>query len=125
MHVEAGVGETDDPFVELFLVGTPLVPTHEKDRLPIRIEGEGDAPYLALPAKPMYFNDHNPPHFHVRYEEYRALVGIEPLELRDGRLPPRVLGLVIEWGEMHQAELMQNWTTLAKEGNFRRIAPLV
>ena len=21
----------------------------------------------------MYFNDHNPPHFHVRYEEYRAL----------------------------------------------------
>ena len=44
----------------------------------------------------MYFNDHNPPHFHVRYEEYRALVGIEPLELREGRLPPRVLGLVIE-----------------------------
>ena len=35
----------------------------------------------------MYFNDHNPPHFHVRYEEYRALVGIEPLELREGRLP--------------------------------------
>ena len=46
----------------------------------------------------MYFNDHNPPHFHVRYDEYRALVGIEPLELREGRLPPRVLGLVIEWG---------------------------
>jgi hypothetical protein len=69
--------------------------------------------------------EHNPPHFHVRYEEYRALVGIEPLELRDGRLPPRVLGLVIEWGEMHQAELMENWTTLAEEGNFRRIAPLV
>ena len=73
----------------------------------------------------MYFNDHNPPHFHVRYEECRALVGIEPLELREGRLPPRVLGLVIEWGEMHQAELMENWTTLAEEGNFRRIAPLV
>ena len=35
----------------------------------------------------MYFNDHNPPHFHVRYDEYRALVGIEPLELRDERLP--------------------------------------
>ena len=37
----------------------------------------------------MYFNDHNPPHFHVRYDEYRALVGIEPLELREGQVPPR------------------------------------
>jgi hypothetical protein len=40
----------------------------------------------------MYFNDHNPPHFHVRYEEFRAIVGIDPLELREGSLPPRVLG---------------------------------
>ena len=23
----------------------------------------------------MYFNDHNPPHFHVRCEEFRAIVG--------------------------------------------------
>ena len=73
----------------------------------------------------MYFNDHNPPHFHVRYDEYRALIGIEPLELRKGELPQRVLGLVMEWGEMHQSELMENWTTLANEGNFKRIAPLV
>ena len=56
MHVEAGVGEADEPFVEPFLVGTALVPTHEKDRLPIRIEGEGDAPYLALPAKPQFLH---------------------------------------------------------------------
>jgi hypothetical protein len=42
----------------------------------------------------MYFNDHNPPHFHVRYEEYRALIGIEPLELREGQLPfPRAFSV--------------------------------
>lgn len=40
----------------------------------------------------MYFNDHNPPHFHVRYESSRAIVGINPLELREGHLPARVLG---------------------------------
>ena len=51
--------------------------------------------------------------------------GIAPLELREGNLPPRVLGLVIEWAEMHQAELMENWTSLAAEGKFRRIPPLV
>jgi hypothetical protein len=32
----------------------------------------------------MYFNDHNPPHFHVRYEETRAVIGIDPLEIREG-----------------------------------------
>lgn len=73
----------------------------------------------------MYFNDHNPPHFHVRYESFRAIVGIDPLELREGELPPRVLGLVMEWAEMHQAELRGNWTTLAETGNFSKIAPLV
>jgi hypothetical protein len=73
----------------------------------------------------MYFNDHNPPHFHVRYENFRALVGIDPLELREGELPPRVLGLVIEWAEMHQAELKGNWTTLAEKGIFNKIDPLV
>ena len=52
-------------------------------------------------------------------------MGIEPLELREGQLPPRALGLIIEWGKTHQAELMQNWTTLAKEGIFKRVAPLV
>ena len=32
----------------------------------------------------MYFNVHNPPHFHSSYEQYRALTGIEPLKLRAG-----------------------------------------
>ena len=73
----------------------------------------------------MYFNDHNPPHFHVRYEDFRAIVGISPLELRDGTLPPRVLGLVMEWAEVHQSELAENWTTLAGAGTFRKIDPIV
>ena len=37
----------------------------------------------------------------------------------------RVLGLVMEWGEMHQSELTKSWTALTKAGSFRRIAPLV
>lgn len=73
----------------------------------------------------MYFNDHNPPHFHVRYDDDRAVIGIDPLELREGHLPPRVLGLVMEWAEIHQAELLGNWTGLARDGTFKRIPPLV
>lgn len=61
----------------------------------------------------------------MRYESFRAILGIDPIELREGRLPPRVLGLVTEWAEMHQQELLENWLMLAVEGKFRRIAPLV
>jgi hypothetical protein len=73
----------------------------------------------------MYFDDHDPPHFHVRYGEFRARFGIEELELIDGHLPPRVLGLVAEWAAIHRTELRRNWTLLATEGKFERIDPLV
>ena len=56
MHVEAGVGETDEPFVKPFLVGAALVTRHEKHGLPVRVKGEGHAPYLALPAKPQFLH---------------------------------------------------------------------
>jgi Domain of unknown function (DUF4160) len=73
----------------------------------------------------MYFNDHNPPHFHVRYDDFRATLGIAPLGIRAGDLPPRVLGLVMEWAELHQQELSHNWHLLETEGRYERIAPLV
>lgn len=69
----------------------------------------------------MYFDEHNPPHFHVRYNDYRAVVGIHDLNLLDGYLPARVRGLVEEWTELHQEELLTMWSS--KE--FHKIAPLV
>ena len=69
----------------------------------------------------MYFDDRNPPHFHVRYNEYRAVLTIQTLNLLDGRLPARVRGLVEEWAELHQAELMAMW----ESKDFHRIEPLV
>jgi hypothetical protein len=44
----------------------------------------------------MYYNDHAPPHFHVRYGNHRALIAVETLAVLKGELPPRALGLVIE-----------------------------
>jgi hypothetical protein len=44
----------------------------------------------------MYWNDHPPPHFHVRYGSQRALIDIETLSIIAGSLSPRTLGLVIE-----------------------------
>ena len=46
----------------------------------------------------MFYNDHAPPHFHVRYGEHKAIMAIDSLMLLEGHLPPRALGLVAEWG---------------------------
>jgi Domain of unknown function (DUF4160) len=32
----------------------------------------------------MYYDDHEPPHFHVRYGEHRAIIDIETMRLVDG-----------------------------------------
>jgi len=45
----------------------------------------------------MYFDDHNPPHFHAEYAEHEALIDVNTLSVFSGRLPPRALGLVTEW----------------------------
>lgn len=69
----------------------------------------------------MYFDEHDPPHFHVRYNEYRAAVSIRELNVIAGFLPAKVRGLVQEWAEPHQKELLYMWST----GNFDKITPLV
>ncbi|HEY1932483.1 MAG TPA: DUF4160 domain-containing protein [Acetobacteraceae bacterium] len=48
----------------------------------------------------MFYDDHAPPHFHVRYGGQKAIVAIESLAILDGGLPPRALGLVMEWATL-------------------------
>ena len=73
----------------------------------------------------MYFDDHNPPHFHVRYNDDRALISIGELKVLEGHLHARILGLVIEWAELHKNELIQNWDMVKTTGKYFKIAPLV
>lgn len=70
------------------------------------------------------YNDHPPPHFHVRYAEQRAIVAIDTLALLEGQLSPRVLGLVVEWASVHRQELTEAWYLARDQQPLRRIAPL-
>jgi hypothetical protein len=72
----------------------------------------------------MFYNDHNPPHFHVRYGEQRALMAVDTLTVLGGRLSPRVLGLLTEWAVLHQDELRENWRLARQQAPLRPIAPL-
>ncbi|MCM0589029.2 MAG: DUF4160 domain-containing protein [Gloeotrichia echinulata IR180] len=72
----------------------------------------------------MYYNDHPPPHFHVRYNQQKAIIDIETLSILEGKLTPRVLGLVIEWAAMHKSELMENWQLARQNNPLEKIEPL-
>jgi len=72
----------------------------------------------------MYFDEHNPPHFHARYGSYEVVVRVRDFAVTEGYLPPKALGLVIEWAVSHQDELMKNWQSARQGKTLLPIEPL-
>ena len=72
----------------------------------------------------MYFDDHPPPHFHAIYGREEAILAIDTLAVLEGRLPRRALSLVLEWANLHRAELSDNWKRAERHEPLTRVAPL-
>jgi hypothetical protein len=72
----------------------------------------------------MFFDDHNPPHFHAFYGEYEVLIDINTFAVFAGNLPARALGLVIEWATLHQDELLNDWEKARVQEPLNTIEPL-
>lgn len=72
----------------------------------------------------MFFDDHNPPHFHARYGKNSIVVEIMSLRVLDGIFPPRALGLVVEWASQHKEELLSVWELARKKQPLPKIEPL-
>lgn len=72
----------------------------------------------------MFFDEHNPPHFHAKYAEFNAVILINENCVYEGQLPSRQLKLVLAWAEIHKNELIKNWHSAQKVGKVRKIAPL-
>jgi hypothetical protein len=72
----------------------------------------------------MFFGDHSPPHFHTYYGEHEALIDIHNLSIFAGRLPPRAIGLVMEWANIYQKELLDDWNRAQHHQPILTIAPL-
>lgn len=68
-------------------------------------------------------SEHNPPHFHVWYEDYKAIITIKD-GIITGSLPRRALSLVYEWLDLHQDELLDNWRRLTNYESPVKIEPL-
>jgi len=72
----------------------------------------------------MFYDEHNPPHFHATYSEFSAEISISDFSIISGSLPPRVLGLVVEWASMHKDELIGNWKKIELGEQLNKIKPL-
>jgi len=72
----------------------------------------------------MYYDDHQPPHFHVRYGSNKGRFAIDDLRMLDGDLSPRTRGLVIEWAALHQEELRRDWELAGRHEPLVPVSPL-
>jgi len=69
----------------------------------------------------MYFNDHNPPHFHASYGDFEAIIRISDLKILQGGLPRQQRALVLGWAFEHRDELVENWALAVAGVGLKKI----
>ena len=75
----------------------------------------------------MYYLDtkqHNLPHIHVKYNEFEAVFTIPDGDLLEGNLPNNKIKLIKAWVEIHQEDLMADWSLAVKGQPIFKIEPL-
>ena len=68
----------------------------------------------------MYFNEHNPPHFHATYNGVETQFDLNEGAFIKGALPSKQARLVLAWYELHKEELLDIWN----KKEFVKIKPL-
>jgi Domain of unknown function (DUF4160) len=73
-------------------------------------------------AVAMYYRDHNPPHIHVIYQGYEALIAVEDARVLRGKLPATVMLIIRRWVTLRPEALLANWQRARKHEPLERIA---
>jgi hypothetical protein len=72
----------------------------------------------------MTFEENEPPHFYAQYNEHIAAVNILSLEIIKGKITRRALNLILEWTELRQKELLNNWEKCSLNQQLDKVKPL-
>jgi len=67
---------------------------------------------------------HNLPHFHAEYEGEKAVFLISPPTKIIGNLKKRAEKMILEWAELHEKELMDNYEKAMQKKPLNKINPL-
>ena len=71
----------------------------------------------------MYYEDHNPPHFHAFYGDYKAIFNFDG-EIIEGSIPNSKKKLIEAWSLIHKEELIANWQLAKNSEILYNINPL-
>ena len=69
----------------------------------------------------MYFDEHNPPHFHAQYGKYSASFNIKTGQKMEGKFPKSGERIVNDWAGLNRKDLLENWSSIKKTGEFKKI----
>ncbi len=67
---------------------------------------------------------HNLPHIHVEYQGQQAVFSIPDGKLLEGSLPAKKIRQVQVWMDLHEEELIANWSLAVKGEPIFPIDPL-
>lgn len=71
----------------------------------------------------MYYDEHNPPHFHATYQGHQSTFDMDG-NILQGDFPDRQKKLVSAWAVLHKDELLANWELARENQSLFRIDPL-
>lgn len=71
----------------------------------------------------MYYTDHQPPHFHAFYGDYKAVFSLNG-DWQEGEIPAKQKRQIKVWAELHEEELNALWKLAEKGEELYRINPL-
>ena len=71
----------------------------------------------------IYYDDHDPPHFHVRAANFRAKVAIHDLSVVEvvGRMKASEIRTIQSWARRHQPASWDNWLRASQLEAIRKI----
>mgnify|MGYP001146812330 CR=1 FL=1 len=72
----------------------------------------------------MYYEDHNPPHFHVEFQGHKAVFDFSGNILNGNLKSKTATKLVREWVDLHQSELEEDWQLAQSGQQIKKIEPL-
>ncbi|MEA3416680.1 MAG: DUF4160 domain-containing protein [Thermodesulfobacteriota bacterium] len=72
----------------------------------------------------MFYNEHNPPHFHAEYQGQRGVFDFNGNLIKGHIKSNTARKLIKEWVLLHQEELEGNWKKAEQKKQIDRIAPL-
>ncbi len=72
----------------------------------------------------MYYDEHNPPHFHAEYSGNKAVFDFKGNVAKGDLSSKTATKLVREWIDLHVNELEEDWNLARESKALKKIEPL-